>query len=166
METMMIVDVPISAQIAIIPMMKIGSMCLVSTGIGIIARVAERGWMKKGGRTMYESPITLLEGIIKQITEQRENGIYMQIVDQFGVEVDKEELIRALQYDRDQYNKGYRDGKAAAEDELVRCKDCKHWEECEGVCLKIYSDGAVSPYAWQYRKPDDFCSYGEKKDDD
>lgn len=29
----------------------------------------------------------------------------------------------------------------------VRCKDCIHWHETEGVCLKIYSDGAVSPYA-------------------
>ena len=47
--------------------------------------------------------------------------------------------------------------------EVVRCKDCIHWHELEGVCLKIYSDGNVSPYAWQDRKPDDFCSYGKKK---
>ena len=47
--------------------------------------------------------------------------------------------------------------------EVVRCKDCKHWYEPEGVCLKIYSDGDVSPYAWQYRNADDFCSYGERK---
>jgi hypothetical protein len=47
---------------------------------------------------------------------------------------------------------------------VVRCKDCIHWYEQEGVCLKIYSDGAVSPYAWQDRNPDDFCSYGERKD--
>lgn len=46
--------------------------------------------------------------------------------------------------------------------EVVRCKDCIHWHEPEGVCLKIYSDGNVSPYAWQDRKPDDFCSYGKK----
>ena len=44
--------------------------------------------------------------------------------------------------------------------EVVRCKDCIHYEM--GVCLKIYSDGAVSEYAWQERKPDDFCSYGER----
>lgn len=45
--------------------------------------------------------------------------------------------------------------------EVVRCKDCIHWYDREETCLKIYSDGAVSPYAWQFRKPDDFCSYGE-----
>lgn len=45
---------------------------------------------------------------------------------------------------------------------VVRCKDCKHYDM--GVCLKIYSDGNVHAAAWQKRKPDDFCSYGERKD--
>lgn len=45
---------------------------------------------------------------------------------------------------------------------VVRCKDCKHYDV--GVCLKIYSDGNAHPEAWQSRKPDDFCSYGERKD--
>ena len=45
---------------------------------------------------------------------------------------------------------------------VTRCKDCKHYDM--GVCLKIYSDGNVHPEAWQPRKPDDFCSYGERKD--
>lgn len=47
---------------------------------------------------------------------------------------------------------------------VVRCKDCKHYDV--GVCLKIYSDGNAHPEAWQSRKPDDFCSYGERKDGD
>ena len=46
--------------------------------------------------------------------------------------------------------------------EVVRCKDCKHYDL--GVCLKIYSDGNVHSVAWQKRKPEDFCSYGERKD--
>ena len=50
--------------------------------------------------------------------------------------------------------------------EVVRCKDCIHWHEPNSVCLKIYSDGAASVYAWQDRKADDFCSYGERKDND
>lgn len=45
---------------------------------------------------------------------------------------------------------------------VVRCKDCKHYDM--GVCLKIYSDGNVHSAAWQKRKPDDFCSYGEQRD--
>lgn len=46
---------------------------------------------------------------------------------------------------------------------VVRCKDCEHYDM--GVCLKIYSDGNVHPEAWQKRKPEDFCSYGERKED-
>ena len=45
---------------------------------------------------------------------------------------------------------------------VVRCRKCIHYEM--GVCLKIYDDGAASSYAWQKRKPDDFCSYGERKE--
>ena len=45
---------------------------------------------------------------------------------------------------------------------VVRCKDCNHYDL--GVCLKIYSDGNAHPEAWQSRRPDDFCSYGERKD--
>ena len=47
---------------------------------------------------------------------------------------------------------------------VARCKDCKHYDM--GVCLKIYSDGNAHPEAWQSRKPDDFCSYGERKNDE
>lgn len=45
---------------------------------------------------------------------------------------------------------------------VVRCKDCKHYDM--GVCLKIYSDGNAHPEAWQSRRSEDFCSYGERKD--
>lgn len=54
------------------------------------------------------------------------------------------------------------DAPAADVAPVVRCKDCKDYDM--GVCLKIYSDGNVHPEAWQSRKPDDFCSYGERKD--
>ena len=46
---------------------------------------------------------------------------------------------------------------------VVRCKECKHYDM--GVCLKIYSDGNVHSAAWQKRKPEDFCSYGERKEE-
>lgn len=43
---------------------------------------------------------------------------------------------------------------------VVRCKDCIHYDM--GVCLKIYSDGSAHSSAWHKRKPEDFCSYGKK----
>jgi hypothetical protein len=79
------------------------------------------------------------------------------------VTVDKDELLRALKYDRDQYNRGFNDGIMAAADELVRCKDCKYsiraWECTEKPCLCTRS-----MYGGNH-KPDHFCSYGEKRDE-
>ena len=44
---------------------------------------------------------------------------------------------------------------------VVRCKDCKYWDdtEAEPLCEVLYDgDGVMySP------EPDDFCSYGERK---
>lgn len=37
---------------------------------------------------------------------------------------------------------------------VVRCKDCKHYD-IGGSCIIC---------GFQSRKPDDFCSYGERKD--
>lgn len=45
---------------------------------------------------------------------------------------------------------------------VVRCKECVQYDM--GVCLKIYSDGNAHPEAWQRRRPEDFCSYGERKE--
>lgn len=59
---------------------------------------------------MYESPITIFEGISRQIVTEKEDGIVAQIQQQYGVEVNKDELTKALLYDRGQYDKGYRDG--------------------------------------------------------
>lgn len=45
---------------------------------------------------------------------------------------------------------------------VVRCKGCIHYDL--GVCLKIYSDGNAQKDSWQSRNPNDFCSYGERKE--
>ena len=69
----------------------------------------------------YESPI---EVIYKDIQRRMESGI-LKAVQECNIHVDRDELIRALQYDRGQYEKGYADGIAAAENAPSdRCKDC------------------------------------------
>ena len=61
---------------------------------------------------MYESPIELLVTEIQhQIVKQQDKEIYKAVLN-YVPNVDKEELIRALQYDRGQYEKGYADAKA------------------------------------------------------
>ena len=59
---------------------------------------------------MYKSPIDVIYG---QMQTQLEGDV-LKAVQSYGINVDKEELIRALKYDRDQYDKGYADGKTEA----------------------------------------------------
>ena len=62
---------------------------------------------------MYESPI---ETILTEIQTQFENDC-IKAVQSYGFMVNKEELIKALNYDREQYEKGYSDGYAKAVEE-------------------------------------------------
>lgn len=55
---------------------------------------------------MYKSPIDIIE---KQMRMEFDDGIWKTVQD-YAVSVDKEELIKALRYDRDQYDKGYAEG--------------------------------------------------------
>ena len=42
------------------------------------------------------------------------------------ISINEDELKMALAYDRDQYEKGYSDGRADREEEIIKCKDCVH----------------------------------------
>ena len=64
---------------------------------------------------MYESPISILkiaDSIIKEQNALYENNLIYEIRQTYHIDINKEELIRALQYDREQYEKGYQEGKA------------------------------------------------------
>lgn len=59
----------------------------------------------------YESPITMYtERIAKDIVE-KQDAYLMECVRKVGFDINKDELAKALAYDRDQYNKGYHDGR-------------------------------------------------------
>jgi hypothetical protein len=55
----------------------------------------------------------MISDIQHQIAKEQDEEIYKAVV-HYIPNIDKGELIRALQYDRDQYNKGYADGRANA----------------------------------------------------
>ena len=60
-------------------------------------------------------------------------------------------------------NGAWRDNDGDAVDivEVVRCKDCKHWRNDDGSGFCTNPDG-IDNYAMY----DDFCSYGERKDNE
>lgn len=59
---------------------------------------------------MYESPIKVIIDDICSDAKKKEEDYIMECVHKIGVDVDKDELVKALQYDRQQYDKGYEDG--------------------------------------------------------
>ncbi len=119
---------------------------------------------------MYKSPIEISMGQIEtQIAKQNDEMIYKAIVN-CGINVDKEELIRALQYDRNQYQKGYQDGKAAAMASIVYCHECCHSKMC--ACLSGGPDRLLCFHGTTYGHPlvrpvedGHYCSYGERRTD-
>lgn len=100
----------------------------------------------------YQSPIELIQTQMKErITDK-----ICEAVVSVGVNVDKEELLKALAYDRCQYQKGYAD----RAHEIVRCKDCIHWdkgytEECCNSDSICFHNGRC--------KLDWFCPVGERR---
>ena len=81
----------------------------------------------------YYSPIHLIsqwfDEQIKEMQTQEETAVMTEITKKIGVDVDKDELIRALNYDRHQYEKGYTDGRffgiREVMSKLVYLKQCQ-----------------------------------------
>lgn len=100
----------------------------------------------------YDSPITIMT---KQMQNQIENGIFKAVQD-VGIFVDKVELVRALRYDRHQYEKGYNDRDA----EIVRCENCKHSEPWYGDKCRcfLWNETGIDVF------DDGYCNYGKHKE--
>lgn len=62
---------------------------------------------------MYESPIMInvTTPVYESINKSKDEYV-LHACQKIGVDISKEELIKALQYDRSQYEKGYADGLA------------------------------------------------------
>ena len=102
---------------------------------------------------MYKSPVEIVMGQLK--TEQ-ENHI-VSVIQEMGVNVDKDELVKALEYDRNQYTKGFNDGvKEFAErleneiisDSAYGC-DCKQFSGYYDYTIKI---GDIPEYIDKLKK--------------
>ena len=70
-----------------------------------------------------------------EIQKQTEKEMMVAINRSVGFEVDKEELIKALQYDREQYNEGYSDCKSDMLDKVKQARE--EIENSYKHCLEI-----------------------------
>ena len=106
----------------------------------------------------WESPITKIYGdIYNEIIRKDEENCTFAIEQAIGYKVDKNELIKALQYDREQYDKGYKDGvretfieelekiKAEIQKEADYLKQQKDYAKAYGMEIAIeYIDKHIS----------------------
>ena len=108
----------------------------------------------------YKSPITIYEiqkEVSNRITAEQEEMVHVK-VSQY-IDVDKEELIKALKYDRDTYQKGYEDGK---KDAVVHGHWVKHdnssWacSQCnEVISMRRYMENELRYCSWCGTKMDE-----------
>lgn len=62
---------------------------------------------------MYESPILIaVDELHRDFIKKQDDYIFLTVEKALKCEVNREELLKALAYDRDQYDKGFRDGRA------------------------------------------------------
>ena len=82
----------------------------------------------------YESPIRMIVGEM----ETKMEADTMSVIQRYGIDVDKEELIKALNYDREQYEKGYADA----------CNSHKLWNVHQIACMlaDIFKDRCACNY--------------------
>ena len=123
---------------------------------------------------MYKPPIeTNIEDIQSQFLKQQEEEVFRAVVN-MGIRVDKEELIRALRYDRGQYEKGYLDGKAAAQrwipvGERKPDFELQMWRkehETEALSVLVMIKSAKEPTTLLYDEDGDFFAVDEYGDVD
>ena len=106
----------------------------------------------------WKSPIDLQmfeESFATKILEDQ-TGCVVETCVKMGVNVDKEELLKALNDDRGQYETGYADGRWARDSEIVRCKDCKHWMDIDNGRQKHEMCAQLVP-EW-------YCADGKRKE--
>ena len=103
----------------------------------------------------YQSPIEIIYGEVQTKLE----GDVLKVIQGYDITVDKNELLKALNYDRDQYHKGWSDGYVQANADIVRCKDCKWYDALDNTREWECTVGLLDCTR------NDFCSRGERRKD-
>lgn len=91
---------------------------------------------------MWNSPIEKFFGDMhSQIVKQDEENMMYTVRQAMGYSVDKNELLKALQYDREQYKKGYDDAMSVIEDIRAEIQaTMEMYEGCEYIGDKARRD--------------------------
>ena len=102
---------------------------------------------------MYSSPIELIYQDLETSFEDK----VLKATQAVDIQVNKDELIKALQFDRQQYDTGYIDGKAEALTNIYSVWDCetcslKYFSNFESA--KNYAKQILLEYTYKYKLSD------------
>ena len=97
------------------------------------------------GRFNYPVSVEFTVENFAQILRQQGEDLVLKAITECEVNVDKDELVRALDITR----------------RAVYCRECKYYEPLRGVCKRSSAD----PYEQEVMDPDDFCSSGERREE-
>ena len=81
----------------------------------------------------YKSPVET----IRQQVQAKFEGDVMELIYSYGINVDKDELVKALKYDRDQYRKGFEDGCKGTIDKIKAEVAREIFAELESVLFRF-----------------------------
>lgn len=102
---------------------------------------------------MYKSPIqaNYTDPMYEQVRDAFDNEVF-KAVQAVSIEVDKDELIKALRYDREQYDKGYWDGRmyrppiATNADRIRAMTDEELAKLCQNSCCRAEYDDCPTQF--------------------
>lgn len=109
----------------------------------------------------WVSPVELIfKKISTDFNESVDDKIQEVIEFELGAKIDQDEFIKAINYDREQYKKGYQNGYERRDKEIVRCENCKHGKyredyddyECEASGCGLVNNA------------DFYCADGDRRD--
>ena len=100
---------------------------------------------------MFDCGINVIYGEINTAIEDE----IFKAVRNVGIDIDKKRLTQVIQDRRKAYDDGVADGKKMAKEELVRCKDCKHYDKDMIYC---------NLFGIQNIDDDWFCADGKPKE--
>lgn len=110
---------------------------------------------------MYKSPVVLVVSEFFSDVVKKEDEYIVKCVHNVGVDVDKDELFEALQYDRRQYEKGWND----RDSEIVKCKDCMwgtdYYHDGDCYCLNPKWGMKYFGGSWNF-----YCAEAERREKD
>lgn len=115
----------------------------------------------------YDSPFEL---VMSNITTQMARNIdemCWQAVQRVGVNVNKDTLLLALEYDSARYREAFRRGEETGytkrDEEIVLCKDCIHRGKSEKCVLAAISEEKNFPLLMLDNRGEWFCADGKKE---